>query len=247
MILPRWRLCYFPSTFALSFLTIQCAALLNVASNCDDIQILSDQLQAQEAEEYCRYALSERSKVETWWGATWTQPIRIHVSSSYRISRALTPAYQGNSGFMEMPLAHVRSKTGALLHEVVHIYAPNDNRFLAEGLAVYLQERLGGNPAFPNFIKEDFSVLAGCRLSEVRSLEMLHTVRTPQPLSNITQERTAYILAGSFVGFLIEKYGLPRFQDLYRTGNYDSVFGKNLATLETEWRTELRRKVGGCS
>jgi hypothetical protein len=44
----------------------------------------------------------------------------------------------GHRGFLEMPLRGVRENTGALLHEIVHIYAPNNNRFLAEGLAVYL-------------------------------------------------------------------------------------------------------------
>jgi hypothetical protein len=31
------------------------------------------------------------------------------------------------------------------LHEIVHIYAPHTNRFLAEGLAVYLHATLAGN------------------------------------------------------------------------------------------------------
>jgi len=48
-----------------------------------------------------------------------------------------------------MPLPRVRENTGGLLHEIVHIYAPHDNRFLAEGLAVYLHATLAGNPAFP--------------------------------------------------------------------------------------------------
>jgi hypothetical protein len=50
-----------------------------------------------------------------------------------------------------MPLRRTRENTGALLHEIVHIYTPNNSRFLAEGLAVYLHTTLAGNPAFPNF------------------------------------------------------------------------------------------------
>jgi len=130
---------------------------------CDRIQILSDELTLGEAEAYCRYAVEERKKVEAFWGATWTDPIRIHVSSAYRISRALVPGHLGNRGFMEMPLRRVRDNSGALLHEVVHIYAPNPNRFLAEGLAVYLHTRLAGNRAPPNF-GEDLGPAAGRRL-----------------------------------------------------------------------------------
>ena len=138
-----------------------------------------------------------------------------------------------------MPLSRVRGNNGALLHEIVHIYAPNDNRFLAEGFAVYLQERMGGNSGFPNWRGEDFRVLVRDILSEVSSLKMLNEVQTPTPLSSVAENRTAYILAGSFVGFLIEKYGLPKFKSLYQTESYNKVYGKSLRSLEKEWRSSF--------
>jgi hypothetical protein len=52
-------------------------------------------------------------------------------------------------GFMEMRLRGVRNDDGAFMHEIVHVYAPNDNRFLADGLAVCLHQELAGNRAFP--------------------------------------------------------------------------------------------------
>jgi ABC transporter substrate binding protein len=113
-----------------------------VTSNCENIRITSAELTAVEAEEYCRYAASEREKVEVFWGPTWKETIHIRVDSSYRISRALTT---GVRGFMEILLTRVREKTSAVLHEIAHIYAPNRNRFLAEGVAVYLQDKLAGN------------------------------------------------------------------------------------------------------
>ena len=174
---------------------------------CEGVQILSAELTRPEAEAYCRYAVLERQKVEGFWGAAWSEPIRIHVSSAYRISRALVPGHFGNRGFLEMPLQRAREHTGALLHEIVHIYAPHHNRFLAEGLAVYLQATLAGNPAFPNFGK-DLRRLAARSLAGVDSLEALHRVRTPRPLGTVMEEKTAYILAGSFVGFVIERYGV---------------------------------------
>jgi hypothetical protein len=235
----RW-LDSFLSLTALSVLMLQCAVVPQATSPCDNIQILTQELTPREVDVYCRYAASERQKVEAFWGPTWQQPIRIHVDRAYRISRALVPAALGNRGFMEMPLRHVREHTGALLHEIVHIYAPHDNRFLAEGLAVYLQERLGGNPAFPNVRGEDFQGLARARLAEVPSLAVLNAVRTPTPLSQVADNRTAYIVAGSFVGFLIEQYGLPTFQRLYQTGNYDDAYGKSLQMLEHEWRVRVQ-------
>src|SRR5438128_1886515 len=138
---------------------VQCASVPGRATMCEGIRVLSDELTPAEVEAYCRYAVQERQKVEAFWGATWSEPIRIHVSSAHRISRALVPGYLGNRGFLEMPLRRARENTGALLHEIVHIYAPHNNRFLAEGLAVYLHTTLAGNPAFPNF-GEDLRSLA---------------------------------------------------------------------------------------
>jgi hypothetical protein len=217
----------------------QCAPVLRETLTCEGIQILSNELTASEAEDYCLYAMHERKKVEAFWGAAWNQPIRINVSSSYRISRALVPGYLGNRGFMEMPLRTVRNNTSALLHEIVHIYAPNDNRFLAEGLAVYLHTKLAGNPAFPNF-GEDLQRLAARGLSGMKSLEALNGVRTPRSLSAVMDEKTAYALSGSFMGYLIEKYGLASFRSLYTTKNYEQVYGKSLDILEKEWRFNLQ-------
>ena len=218
-----------------------CATVLTGTLGCEGIQIRSDELTTPEAEEYCRYAVAERKKVVRFWGATWNEPLRIHVSSTYRISRALVPGYFGNRGFMEMPLRGVRENSGPLLHEIVHIYAPNGNRFLAEGLAVHLHATLAGNPAFPNF-GGDLRPLAGRHLAELDSLKILNGVRTPRPLSTVMHEKAAYILAGSFVGFLIERYGLPMFRSLYDSGNYQDVYGKPLETLEQEWRLDLQGK-----
>jgi hypothetical protein len=220
-------------------LAMQGAAVLGAATMCKGIRVLSEELTPAEAEAYCRYAVQERQKVEAFWGATWSDPIRIHVSSAYRICRALVPGHLGNRGFLEMPLRRVRDNTGGLLHEIVHIYAPNSNRFLAEGLAVYLHTKLASNPAFRNF-GEDLRRLAVRGLSGVESLDALNSVRTPRPLGTVMEEKTAYILAGSFVGFLIKRYGLAPFHSMYETGNYEKVYEKSLRTLEEEWRVSLR-------
>jgi hypothetical protein len=195
-------------------------------------------LAAAEAQEYCRYAVGERQKVAEFWGATWNEPIRINVSSSYRISRALVPGYFGNRGFIEMPLRTVRDNTSALLHEIVHVYAPNGNRFLAEGLAVYLHTKLAGNPAFPNF-GEELRRGAARALPGLSSLKALNAVRTPRPLSDVMKEDAAYILAGSFVEFLVDRYNLASFRRLYETDDYEKSYGKSLDTLEKEWRMNI--------
>ncbi|HSK28644.1 MAG TPA: hypothetical protein VLA17_01660 [Candidatus Limnocylindria bacterium] len=227
------------SALGFSCFAAACGPTLQNPLPCDLVQVISNELSPSEAQEYCRYASGERQKVERFWGATWREPIRIHVSKSYRITRALVPGYFGNRGFIEMPLRRVRDHTGALLHEIVHVYAPHNNRFLAEGLAVYLHARFAGNPAFPNF-SEDLRRSAARRLTTVPSLKILNAVRTPRPLSTVMNEETAYTVAGSFVRFLIENYGLESFRKVYESEDYDKVYAKSLDLLETEWRRSLR-------
>jgi hypothetical protein len=224
----------------LSVPAMQSVAAPEVAAECGTIQILSEALSKREAETYCRYAVEERKKVEAFWGATWKETIRVHVDPSYRISRALVPAHFGNRGLVEMPLRGVRNNDGALLHEIVHVYAPNGNRFLAEGLAVYAHQKLAGNRAFPNFGRPIDTEARGW-VSRIDSLDRLDAVRTPTPLGTILNEQGAYFLAGSFVGFLIERYGTEDFRRLYENGSYEAAYGKPLRVLEDEWRARLRQ------
>ena len=51
----------------------------------------------------------------------------------------------------------------------------------------------------------------------------------------------SYTLAGSFCRFLIDRYGLRRFKLLYRTGNFVTLYNKDLNTLLWEWRRTVRR------
>ena len=67
-------------------------------------------------------------------------------------------------------------------------------------------------------------------------------MRTPRPLSSVLDEETAYVLAGSFVGFLIEGYGLAPFRNFYETGDYEKIYGKSFDTLEREWRLSIQGK-----
>jgi len=211
---------------------------LALAADCGSVRIQAADLRPAQAAEYCKYAMAERAKVEAFWGPTWTGPIRISVDAKYRISRALVPAHFGNRGFMEMPLRRVLRNNGALLHEIVHIYAPHENRFLAEGFAVYLQAKMGGNTALPNE-GEPLAKLARRHLPAPEVMAQLNAVKTPAPLGRVMDDMTAYLLAGSFVEFLVEKYALPKFRVLYET-SYENAYGKSFAELEREWRGALK-------
>lgn len=219
---------------------------------------LSDLVVPSQAQEFVKEIKEAQKKVEGYWGKTFDGTFWVEVRPLYRISMALIPAWRGEHGKMVFPVDRVNQRQAAVIHEMVHVYATNQNRFLAEGLAVYLHQRLGGNPAFPNFGK-DLSRLtnglpAGLKLAD------LDTISTPRRLELTPQidEKSAYIVAGSFVGFLIENYGLDRFRQLCaisplqprqrvevyrveRNAKYEAIFTKNLDTLEEEWLIRVRR------
>jgi hypothetical protein len=139
---------------------------------------------------------------------------------------------------MEFPTGRVVTRMAAIAHELIHVFFPNANRFLAEGLAVYLQARIGGNPAFPNFGRP-LHTLARDRLCEMvpaftlgdtKSLDKIHLadldeIATPNPLTlQVGQDfhgeeprgqALIYPIAGSFVQFLIEIHGMKKFRALY--------------------------------
>ena len=185
----------------------------------------------------------ELALVKAWLGREgWTPlplpKLQVFVSADYKISRALVPAWDGRPGRLEFPLGRVIAGKAAIAHELTHVYCPNGNRFLAEGLAIYLQSILGENQAFPNFgrplhdvaserllemasglLSEDVAVLGAVKLAE------LDAIPTPNPLALTAaqkfyrNERHAqagiYAVVGSFFQFLIEAYGLTKFHRLY--------------------------------
>jgi hypothetical protein len=164
--------------------------------------------------------------------------LKIIVSDRYSISKSLVPAWSGRAGYMEFPTWRVASRKAAIMHELVHVFFPSGNRFLAEGFAVYLQDCIGGNPAFPNFGKplhrnvcerlleitphnssEDPLGLGQIHLAE------LDLIPTPNPLTlrvgaelygeDQRGQAFVYPIAGSFVQFLLETLGVERFRSLY--------------------------------
>ncbi|MGH9810580.1 MAG: hypothetical protein ACRD9W_25600 [Terriglobia bacterium] len=183
------------------------------------------------------------ARVEQWmadriWSAMASPALRVVVSDRFRISKSLVPAWSGQAGEMQFPTWRVAARKAAIAHELVHVFLPNGNRLLAEGLAVYLQAEIGGNPAFPNFgrpLHDLVRELAPKMVAEFRfgnpaSLEGIHftdldAIATPSPLTlkignDVFGEEPRgqahiYPLAGSFVQHLVETRGIEAFRGLY--------------------------------
>ncbi len=192
------------------------------------------------ASDLCR----EFSKLEVWAANhSWTVPqvpeLCVHVSDRFKISKSLVPAWSGRPGHMEFPRWRVVSRKAAILHELVHVFFPNGNRLLAEGLAIYLQAELGANPAFPNFGRPLHEFVHELLLHSTTAsnshisphLDMiefneLDAIATPSPLTlkigteffgeDPRGQKHLYAVAGSFIQHLIETWGLAMFHELYK-------------------------------
>jgi hypothetical protein len=168
---------------------------------------------------------------------------------------ALVPAWYGKIGYIFFPdsVVYLRRGRAATVHEVTHVFAPNANRFLAEGLAVYAHEHLKGPPAYPSF-GVDINVLAR-RYADKADISSFDRTATPTPLrfsSHRLEEREIYVVAGSFVRYLISESGFSRFRELYaltplvpgsrNAGNakrWEEVYGIAIDQLASNWRADL--------
>jgi hypothetical protein len=185
----------------------------------------------------------EVASIKTWsLREHWLPPpptdLQIFVSDEYKIPMSLVPASLGRRGRMEFPAWKTIAGEAAITHELVHVFFPNGNRLLAEGLAIYLQDKIGGNPAFPNLGRPMHQVARELLREMVPefasgnsdSLEKIHLsdldkIATPSPLrlrvGRVLYENTPvgqahlYPLAGSFVQFLIEAHGTDKFRALF--------------------------------
>jgi hypothetical protein len=185
----------------------------------------------------------EVSSLRTWcrqenWLPSPPADLQIFVSDEYKIAKSLVPAALGHRGRMEVPAWKAIAGEAAIMHELVHIYLPNGNRFLAEGLAIYLQNEIGGNPTFPNFGRPLHQVarellramLPGLAVGKPDSLDNIHLadldkIATPSPLrlrvgrdlyeNTPTGQAHLYPIAGSFAQFLIETHGTQMFRALF--------------------------------
>lgn len=134
-----------------------------------------------------------------------------------------------------------------LAHELTHVIAgPAADDILSEGLAVYYHEKFGTDPAFPNFgdpldhalpeaLKARFKTQDVAAAAEAFSHELGATTDKTATLTdwiddidNQDARALAYIVAGSYVRFLIETMfegDTRKFLELYRSGDYGSALG----------------------
>jgi len=137
-------------------------------------------------------------------------------------------------------LSFVKEGKAPYLHETVHILAWDFHAlWIREGLAVYLNDKLGGYRAFPNFgrdidecAKEYITDTWGGTLALIGK-DGIPTFSTPE------ERRTFYVFSGSFVKFLDGEFGTEKLMSIYRTKKVSKTFrdltGKDMKNWKQAW------------
>ncbi len=134
-----------------------------------------------------------------------------------------------------------RGDIGATLrHEIAHCYAgqfgwgflkvaAGFNPFVIEGTAV---------AAAPLFDENDIDYMASLAYShgyKININDMLHGFGFYTSVSS-----TAYIYAGAFVKFLVNKFGISKFEKFYGSGDFEKIYGKKASEEEIDFYNYLK-------
>jgi hypothetical protein len=169
---------------------------------------------------------------------------------------------------MDFPGPEVAMGQTGIAHELTHIYLPNGNRLLAEGLAVYVQQKIGSNPAMPNFgrplhqLVREFTCgmhLVAVPKPDLKDISFADAdkISTPSPVTlriGLIPYESGYVynFVGSFIQFLIETHGMERFRTLFNLTplqvgkrnegspeRWEGVYGTTLNALEKNWQSQI--------
>ncbi|MEM8962210.1 MAG: DUF2891 domain-containing protein [Acidobacteriota bacterium] len=172
-------------------------------------------------------------------GLSFDERITIDLSSRHRV-----PNQRGNT--INLPAGTLYNDPDgygiSMVHEITHVVAASayrPDRFYDDGLAVYLQARFGMASSYPNFERDlhQETVAIAAENGWYLSLGKAENIR--RFTKSRVQRKLAYLQEGSFTKFLIERDGLEKYMKVYLGESLEDVYGKDLATLETEWRELL--------
>jgi len=166
------------------------------------------------------------------------QILRIEQKNETKIKIVKQEICYLDKGVVILSISHIKERTAPIIHELTHTLTNHlHNSFFTEGLAVYFQERFGKTNSFPNY-SETLDDLVRKHEEQLLNLSQLMNDNEIFGLLGTTHRRLAYIQAGSFINFLVEKYGEQKLGALNNSNalDYEKVYGKRFSELEEEWK-----------
>ena len=173
--------------------------------------------------------------------------IEFFVHSARRPSHTITAYWPRRFLHPVIFLTYAKGRRTPYLHEIVHIVAWDWHAlWLKEGLAVVLNDRLGGYRAFPNFgrslddMAREFDGAGS--YPAATAMDLIGENGVPE-FDNRKVRRIFYIFAGSFVAYLERKIGLPVLMKIYSEEDTAAAIlrltGKPVGQWKAEWRREF--------
>ncbi len=142
-----------------------------------------------------------------------------------------------------------RQEYKLIVHENAHkLFSDNmgdNSSFISEGIAMYAQaeadNKMANHRTALNYLKQN-------KLYPLEKMMDFNIGQIPE------ETAVGYPAAGSFIGFIIDVYGLKKFKKLYmhkydssqdRIARWNNVYDKTLNDLEFEWHKWLLSNVSG--
>lgn len=167
-------------------------------------------------------------------------PVRLYVYKDAASKKRLMGAGNtliGNPLRRELHLLPLAFPDTTLKHELTHVLAADfglpllglgRSAGLMEGLAVALEGRQDDYP---------LDLWAKALLQQTTPADPAVVMRGFGFFKYAAQK--SYLLSGSFVDFLLKQYGIAKFKQVYRSGDFIAVYGQALPQLLEQWRGHL--------
>lgn len=179
-------------------------------------------------EYYFKTTIGERFKGEK----------KIHfLYGATDVAHVLVPVY--DRPVVLMPLKYDQYSFRSYVHETVHLFSGCKHfRWLEEGLAVYLNDKLGGGGNFPND-GYDIDRLARLYGEEKPVIEWVGAGYNHQIDVKTYDGKLFYVYSGSFVKYLVENMGIDFFLEALSQDDVlkaiKSETNKDIAQWKKEW------------
>lgn len=233
-------LCFFPTQI-----------LAKEIIKTDYISLSYQSIDEKQANSLLLYADKSYSLATSYLSIIEKKQIFIDVSQHY-----IFPKYDKKLRVIQIPLnrlagtadgpGFLRGRGVGVVDLVTNAVAESGNaawgRFLEKGLGIYLQEKFGDTndrayPAMGNDLHEQLCRLVG-QIQPFIPLDRTETVRTQE--QGLGQARLlAHLQEGSFVRFLIERYGVPQFMAVFDGAGFHEIYGRGITVLEKDWQKTL--------
>lgn len=176
--------------------------------------------------------------------------IHTDYAPSERLNVFLNEGNQASWGLRsELKLYSIEENQYPLVHELTHSLLGYGNNFdssmgylTQEGFATYMEDKYGKQKSHSHKImKYFFDINKSIPISKLIDLNQDDAYFRPS-LTNqeeYTLQWMSYIHSASFITYLIDTYGLEKFEEIYNKEDLvykiEEVYGKNISEMENDW------------